>query len=167
MCVRNEIKMHNVSNWHFYALQTEDEKGEGPHCLPMEINHCTQLLFANYFIFRTVFVEQPFDTAIRVWDSRDITFRNLHNYTQMQYVFSNTLSDWSNFHPYFSWFGKRGLVVYTIDPDDPYRSMQQLLPQKRNDFAPQTINCTIMQRTVPCLRRSNFRSASPVWPEIP
>ena len=257
--VRSEIKLHNVSNWHFYALQTEEEKGEGPHCLPMELNHCRQLFFANYFIFRTVFVEQPCDTAIRMWDSRDITFCNLHNYTQMQYVFSNTLSDWSgqcavrswelaylaitdecdtfsqalpatatesccrllsgftfacgaaldsegnltfcdkthkriyrynvsrqvlellfdihftpnsmfydskdhlivavdykalrdkadngafstidwsSFHPYFSWFGKRGLVVYAIDPNDPYRSMQQLYPEKMTGFTPRTV----------------------------
>lgn len=257
--VRNEIKLHNVSNWRFYALQTEEEKGEGPHCLPMEMNHCEHLFFANYFIFRTVFVEQPCDTAILVWDSRDITFCNLHNYTQMQYVFSNTLADysgqiavrswelaylsitneldsihdtssvavsgnykkllsgftfacgaaldskgnltfcdkphkriyrynvgnqklellldihftpnsmfydsedhlivavdykalrekanngafstidWNNFHPYFSWFGKRGLRVYSIDPEDPYNSMQELSPVKTDGHTPSTI----------------------------
>lgn len=257
--VRNEIKMHNVQNWHFYALQTEEEKGEGPECLPMELNHCAHLSFFNYFIFRTVFVEHPYDTAIRVWDSRDITFRNLHNYTQMQYVFPNTLSDWnkqtvikswelaylcltdemttahvahsqtveerfikladgftyacggaldskgnltfcdkahkriyrydtdkqqlellfdnhftpnclfydsqdqlivavdykalpekvkagafsmadwSTFHPYFSWFGKRGLRVYAVDPNNPYRTMQELHLQMSGQPKPATI----------------------------
>src|SRR6185436_9748619 len=32
--VRNEVKLDHVSNWQIYALQTEEERGEGPFCLP-------------------------------------------------------------------------------------------------------------------------------------
>jgi len=32
--VRNEIVLHNVSNWQIYALQTEEERGEGGFALP-------------------------------------------------------------------------------------------------------------------------------------
>lgn len=91
--VRNEMKLHQVKNWTFYAIQTEEEKAEGLRCLPMELVSCEDITFVNFFLFRVVAVDQPYETGIRLWDSRNITFMNLHNKAQMQYVFTLTLED--------------------------------------------------------------------------
>lgn len=91
--VRSEIKLHRVENWHFYALQTEEEKAEGMQCLPIELVSCKNLTFANLFLFRVVAVDRSYDVGIRLWDCRNLTFMNLHNKAQMQYVFTVTVKD--------------------------------------------------------------------------
>lgn len=91
--VRNEMKLHDVKNWTFYALQTEEEKAEGLNCLPMELVGCENITFANYFLFRVVAVDRPYEDGIRLWNSKNITFLNVHNKAQMQYVFTLTLED--------------------------------------------------------------------------
>jgi len=91
--VRSEIKIVNTSNWSFYAIQTEEEKAEGLHCLPMELISCTDITFVNYFLFRVIAVDRSFDTGIRIWDSRNIVFKNLQNKAQMHYLFTTTLED--------------------------------------------------------------------------
>ena len=90
--VRNEIKLRRVSNWNFYALQTEEERGESPRALPLEINDCHDLLIANFFIYR---VDQPvpFPAGIRVTNSRDLDFRGLHVYSPGKLSFDNTVID--------------------------------------------------------------------------
>ncbi len=40
--VRYEVQLHNVSNWQLYALQTEEERGEGGFALPLEIEGSQQ-----------------------------------------------------------------------------------------------------------------------------
>ncbi len=40
--VRHEVQLHNVSNWQIYALQTEEERGEGGFALPLEITGSQQ-----------------------------------------------------------------------------------------------------------------------------
>ena len=91
--VRNEIKMHRVENWQFYALQTEEEKAEGMQCLPVELVSCKNLTFANLFLFRVVAVDRSYDVGIRLWDCENLTFLNLHNKAQMQYVFTLSVKD--------------------------------------------------------------------------
>lgn len=91
--VRNEMKLHQVKNWTFYAIQTEEEKAEGLSCLPMELVSCEDITFVNFFLFRVVAVDKPYETGIRLWNSRNVTFLNLHNKAQMQYVFTLTLED--------------------------------------------------------------------------
>lgn len=91
--VRNEMKLYDVKNWSFYALQTEEEKAEGLKCQPMELVNCEHILFANYFLFRVVAVDRPYENGIRLWNSRDISFLNVHNKAQMQYTFTLTLED--------------------------------------------------------------------------
>ncbi|MBQ9887079.1 MAG: hypothetical protein IJM37_09510 [Lachnospiraceae bacterium] len=91
--VRIEMKLHNVKNWSFYALQTEEEKGEGIECLPLELVSCENILFGNFYLFRVVAVDRPYETGIRLWNSTNIEFLNLHNKAQMQYVFTITLKD--------------------------------------------------------------------------
>ena len=91
--VRFEMQLYRVSNWTFYAFQTEEEKAEGLKCLPMELISCENIAFVNYFLFRVVAVDHTFETGIRTWDSRDIVFLNLHNKAQMHYLFTVSLED--------------------------------------------------------------------------
>ncbi len=90
--VRNEVKLRRVANWRFYALQTEAERGESPAALPLEIENCTDLLFANSFLYR-VDLPEPFVTGIRVTNSRRLDFRGLHVYSPGKLSFDNTLVD--------------------------------------------------------------------------
>ena len=90
--VRSEVIFRNVSNWQIYALQTEEEWGESPSALPLEIDQCSNLTFGNFFIYR-VNMDTPFNTGIRVTDSHDIHFRGLHVYSPGKLSFDNTLVD--------------------------------------------------------------------------
>lgn len=86
--VRHEMKIYQVANWNFYGFQTEEEKAEGMECQPIEITRCENLLFANLFMFRVVAVDKPYESVIRVWNSKNIVIKNAHNYAQMQFAFN-------------------------------------------------------------------------------
>ncbi len=75
---RNEIKLDRVSNWELYALQTEEESGESPFALSLEIDNSSNLTIANYHGYRVVRSYQPFPTAITISHSQDVRFRNVH-----------------------------------------------------------------------------------------
>ncbi len=90
--VRNEVKLRNVSNWRIYALQTEEERGESPLALPLEIDGCENILVANFFIYR-VDTPVPFQTGIRVTNSRHLDLRGLHVYSPGKLSFDNTVVD--------------------------------------------------------------------------
>ncbi|MDR0700338.1 MAG: SMP-30/gluconolactonase/LRE family protein [Tannerella sp.] len=91
--VRNEIILHDVSNWRFMALQLEEESGEGPYCLPLDIRNSSRLLFANTFLYRVSRITTPFPYAIRVENVSDIRFKGLHNYSWTKHAFDNTVYD--------------------------------------------------------------------------
>src|SRR5579885_1095636 len=76
--VRNEIKFDRVENWDINAPQTEEEAGESPEALSLEIEHCRNLTIANYHGYRVTRSRAPFSAAVRVFDSSDIHFRNVH-----------------------------------------------------------------------------------------
>jgi len=84
--VRNEVRFKNVSNWQVYALQLEEETRESPDCQQIELQDCSNLLFANLYLFRVIRVVTPFPYAIRTWNCRDIDFYNVHNFTQMRFT---------------------------------------------------------------------------------
>lgn len=90
--VRTEVKLRNVANWSFYALQTEGERHESPHMLPLEIESSSDLLFANFFIYR-VDTPIPYETGIRIADSRRLQFRGVHVYSPGKLSYDNTLVD--------------------------------------------------------------------------
>ena len=76
--VHNEIIIKNAAHWKIYALQTEEEWGEGGLCLPIEIDSSSDITFANFHSYRVIHSFQPFPWAVKISDSHDIRFRNFH-----------------------------------------------------------------------------------------
>ena len=72
--VRNEIQVRNAAAWRFYALQTEEERGESGFALPIEIDSSRDIIFANFHSYRVISSFQPFPWAVKVSNSRDIRF---------------------------------------------------------------------------------------------
>lgn len=91
--VRNEVKLRNVSNWRIYALQMEEERGEGPNCLPVDIDNCRNITFANLWLYRVMSTYCPFPGAVKIKSSRDLRFRNVHLYSPSKFAFDNTMVD--------------------------------------------------------------------------
>ncbi|MGH9405300.1 MAG: glycosyl hydrolase family 28-related protein, partial [Terriglobia bacterium] len=91
--VRNEIKLDRVANWNLYALQTEEERGESPFALPLEIDRSRNITIANYFAYRVISSYEPFPYAVRVSDSADIRFRNVHVYSNSKVPFDDSVFD--------------------------------------------------------------------------
>jgi hypothetical protein len=76
--VRNEIKFDHVENWDVNAPQTEEEAGDSPDSLSLEIDDCRNLTIANYHGYRVTRSRAPFPAAVRIYRSSDIHFRNVH-----------------------------------------------------------------------------------------
>jgi sugar lactone lactonase YvrE len=76
--VRSEVKLSHVANWSLYALQTEEESGESGGASSLEIDSSKDITIANYHGYRVTHMEQPFPYAVRVADSTNIRFRNVH-----------------------------------------------------------------------------------------
>ncbi len=91
--VRNEVQLHHVSNWAIYALQTEEERGEGGDALPLEIVDSSNVTVANLHMYRVISMFQPFPWAVKVAGSRDIRFRNVHCYSNSKVSFDSTVYD--------------------------------------------------------------------------
>jgi sugar lactone lactonase YvrE len=91
--VRNEVVIDHASNWQIYALQTEEERGEGGFALPLEIRDSTDITVANLHMYRVVSSYQPFTYASKVMNSKNIQFRNVHCYSDSKVSFDNVLYD--------------------------------------------------------------------------
>jgi sugar lactone lactonase YvrE len=76
--LRNEIKFDHVENWDINAPQTEEEAGESPEALSLEIDDCRNLTIANYHAYRVTRSRAPFPAAVRIYRSSEIHFRNVH-----------------------------------------------------------------------------------------
>ncbi len=91
--VRHEVQLRNVSNWKIYALQTEEERGEGGFALPLEIDNSSDITIANFHIYRVISSYQPFPYAVKVSNSRNIRFRNVHCYSNSKVGFDAVVYD--------------------------------------------------------------------------
>jgi hypothetical protein len=91
--MRNEVRFSNVSNWKVYALQLEEESREGTDCQPIEISNCSDMMFANLYMFRVIRVKTPYPYSVRTWDCRNIEMLNVHNYSQVKFTTDNPLFD--------------------------------------------------------------------------
>lgn len=76
--VRNEIKFNHVENWDVNAPQTEEEAGESPESLSLEIDFSKNITIANYHGYRVTRSRAPFPAAARLYQSSGIHFRNVH-----------------------------------------------------------------------------------------
>lgn len=75
---RNEIVLRNVENWEFHAPQTEQEVRDGVNAISTEFHNSHNILFANYHGYRVTRSIKPMDSAVRLYNSTDIRFRNVH-----------------------------------------------------------------------------------------
>jgi Pectate lyase superfamily protein/SMP-30/Gluconolactonase/LRE-like region len=91
--VRTEVKLERVANWELVALQTEEEHGEGPFALPLEIDRSNHILVANMHSYRVVGMAQTFPYAIRVAHSKDVHFFNLHVDSDSKVSFNDSVFD--------------------------------------------------------------------------
>jgi sugar lactone lactonase YvrE len=85
------VVLNHASNWQIYALQMEEERGEGGFALPLEIRNSRDITFANLHMYRVVSSFQPFPYAIRIMDSKGIRFRNVHCYSDSKASFDNSI----------------------------------------------------------------------------
>ncbi|NQT26217.1 SMP-30/gluconolactonase/LRE family protein [candidate division KSB1 bacterium] len=84
--IRNEAHFKKVSNWKVYAFQLEEEYTEGPDCQPIELQNCSNMVFANLYMFRTIRLKTPYPYSMRTWNCNNIEMLNVHNYTQIKYT---------------------------------------------------------------------------------
>jgi len=91
--VRNEVVLDHASNWQIYALQTEEERGEGGFALPLDIRDSSNITFANLHMYRVVSSDQPFKYAASITNSSNIRFRNLHCYSDSKVSFDSAIYD--------------------------------------------------------------------------
>jgi hypothetical protein len=75
---RAEIVLDNVRNWEFLAPQTEQEVRDGVNAVSTEFHHSRDILFANYHGYRVTRTIKPMDAAVKLFDSGNIRFRNVH-----------------------------------------------------------------------------------------
>ena len=75
---RAEIVLDGVENWEFLAPQTEQEVRDGVAAISTEIRDSRNILFANYHGYRVTRTLGPMDAAVKLYNSGDIRFRNVH-----------------------------------------------------------------------------------------
>ncbi len=76
--VRAEIKLDRVENWDINAPQTEGEAGESIDGVSLEISSSKNITIANYHAYRVTRSRAPFPAAVRIYNSGNIRFRNVH-----------------------------------------------------------------------------------------
>ena len=84
--VRNEARFNNVANWKMYAFQFEEESREGRDVLPLELVNSRDLMFAHLYFFRVIRMTTPAPYSARTWNTENLTFYNVHNYSQIKYT---------------------------------------------------------------------------------
>jgi hypothetical protein len=91
--VRNEVKIKRAANVELVALQTEEERGEGGQCLPLEIEDSESITVAEMHGYRVVSSFVPYPATIHVTNSKNIRFRNLHIYSDSKAAFDASVVD--------------------------------------------------------------------------
>ncbi|MBU2622730.1 MAG: SMP-30/gluconolactonase/LRE family protein [Proteobacteria bacterium] len=91
--VRQEARLNNVANWNFYAFQFEEEGMEGKNAQTLNIANCKDLMFANFWMYRTIRVNTPRAWGVKVSNSHRIEFRNMRSWTQVLHLPERTIFD--------------------------------------------------------------------------
>lgn len=76
--VRTEIGLDRVSNWELLAPQTEGEAGESGDAVALEIRDSSNILVANLHAYRVTRTRKAAPSAVTLYNSHDIRFRNVH-----------------------------------------------------------------------------------------
>ncbi len=76
--VRSEFQFLRAENWEVYAPQTEEEAGESQEAVSLEIANSKNITIANWHAYRVTRNPRPVDTAVRIFNSSGIHFRNVH-----------------------------------------------------------------------------------------
>lgn len=76
--IRAEIVLDNVENWEFLAPQTEQEVRDGMDAVSLEIRNSRNITFANYHAYRVTRSLKPAVAAVKMTNSENIRFRNVH-----------------------------------------------------------------------------------------
>jgi hypothetical protein len=74
-----EVKLENVSNWRLYAVQTEEERLEGPKVIAWDIENCHDITFGNLWLFRMATTPGPF--GVRLKDCSNINIKGVRCYS--------------------------------------------------------------------------------------
>lgn len=101
--VRTEARFNNVSNWKIYAFQFEEEGREGPDSYMAEVSDCENIQFVNVWMYRVIRAFMPKEIGFRMWNNKNITFRNMHNYTQVLPVIEFPVYEMNKAIPVHSW----------------------------------------------------------------
>jgi sugar lactone lactonase YvrE len=91
--VRHEVQLHRVSGWELYALQTEEERGEGGGALPLQIVDSSDLTIANLLMYRVISSYEPSPWGVEVASSHDVRFRGVHTYSNSKVSFDASIHD--------------------------------------------------------------------------
>ncbi|WP_010163046.1 glycosyl hydrolase family 28-related protein [Sphingomonas sp. PAMC 26617] len=75
---RSEFVLDHVANWEFLAPQTEEEAGESQDANSFEIRDSRDILIANYHAYRVTRSIKPAPTAVRLYGTNAVRFRNVH-----------------------------------------------------------------------------------------
>ena len=75
---RVEIGFNRVENWELHAPQTEEEVGESPDALSLDIRNSRNILITNYHGYRVTRTVKPAPMAVRLENVAGIRFRNVH-----------------------------------------------------------------------------------------
>ena len=75
---RVEIGLNRVENWELHAPQTEQEVGESPDALSLDIRNSRNILVTNYHGYRVTRTFKPAPMAVRLEHASGIRFRNVH-----------------------------------------------------------------------------------------
>jgi sugar lactone lactonase YvrE len=91
--MRVESQFHNIQNWKFYALQTEEENPAGHEAMALEIQDCRNLLFANTYMYRVSRTTLPKTYGVMVRNSDNIHFENMKVFSQTRLAFDSAVLD--------------------------------------------------------------------------
>ena len=124
--VRNEVRFNKVANFNIYALQLEEESRESTECQPMELENCSNMVFANLYMFRVIRVNKPYPYSIRSWANKNIEFLNVHNYSQIKYTTTNPLYDVNTDTEVRPWEFTRLFIGDKVNADQPKGQVNKL-----------------------------------------
>lgn len=126
--VRNEVRFKNVANWKVYAMQLEEESKESSDAIPLELENCKDMVFANLYLFRVIRVNTPAAYAIRTWSCKNIEFLNVHNYSQTKYTATLSLYDINSNTEVRPWeFARLWISGNTTKEEKPIKEVKQLV----------------------------------------